>query len=108
MKTSTLIMVSMIAGVSALALPPTTVDNSTITNVNTDGKNDAQQGSTINSGVRARGATIRNSTITNENRNVINQAINNSKINSGIQADGATIKDSTLRNTNVEDRKSVV
>jgi len=104
MNMKTLVTAAAFATLTAAvyAVPPTTVENSTITNTNVNGVvNQAQDKSKINSGVEAVGATIKDATIENTNSNVKNTAISGSTINSGIQANGATISSgASLTNIN--------
>lgn len=66
------------------ALPKTEVENSTLTNSNTNVINTAGNKSEINSGLKADNAKIDKAVLTNANTNVLNTAGNKSKINSGI------------------------
>ncbi len=93
------IAILAVLGIEVAALPKdgggATVKDSVIVNVNKDVKIEARNGSGVNTGIQARGATITDSTLTNTFSGNVN-ARNNSQVSTGIKADGGVIKDSTI------------
>ncbi|OGV50346.1 MAG: hypothetical protein A2017_15370 [Lentisphaerae bacterium GWF2_44_16] len=81
---------------TVMALPPTEIIDTSVSNTNKDVEIKARDRSAVNTGIQARGALIKDSSLENRFSGVVN-ARGNSMVNTGIKADGANIKNSKIK-----------